>query len=112
MKKPNIKIPKIILGIPIALKSLELYLAVVVGYYFAKFLAARISSVIFPLGNYTFHFHHWMMGVVGIILLFIYNFSPAIESIGFGFLGGLIFEGVSSYPDWHDIFKKKKIIEN
>ena len=108
MKKPKFNIPKVILGIPIALISLRLYFAVVFGYFFARFLSGRLDSVVLNLGNYTIHFHHWMMGVIGLIFVLLYNFSPVIEKVVFGFLGGLIFEGISSYPDWNKILTKNK----
>lgn len=108
MKKFKIKIPKIIWGVPIALISLRIYLAVVLGYIFARFLSGRLDSIVLNLGSYTLHFHHWLMGFFGIIFILILNFSPIIENIIFGFLGGLIFEGVFSYSDWHRIFTKRK----
>ena len=108
MKKPKIKIPKAIFGIPIALISLRIYLAVVLGYFFARFLSGRLGSIVFNFGNYTLHFHHWMMGIVGLIFILIYSFSPSIENLVFGFLGGLIFEGVSSYSDWSKVVTKKR----
>ena len=109
MTKPKINIPKFILGIPIALISLRIYLAVVFGYFFARFLSGKLDSVILNFGSYTFHFHHWMMGVAGFIFVIWYSFSPSIEKLAFGFLGGLIFEGISSYPDWNKILTKNKI---
>lgn len=108
MKKPKINIPKFILGIPIALISLRIYLAVVFGYFFARFLSGRLDSVVLNFGSYTLHFHHWMMGAAGLIFVIWYNLSPVIENLAFGFLGGLIFEGLSSYPDWNRILTKKE----
>jgi hypothetical protein len=107
MKMPKINIPKFILGIPIALISLRIYLAVVFGYFFARFLSGRLDSVVFSFGSYTLHFHHWMMGAAGLIFFLWYSLSPAIENLVFGFLGGLIFEGLSSYSDWNRILIKK-----
>ena len=108
MKKPKINIPKFILGIPIALISVRIYFAVVFGYFFARFLSGRLDSVVFSFGNYTLHFHHWMMGAVGLIFFLWYSLSPTMENLAFGFLCGLIFEGVSSYPDWNKILTKKE----
>ena len=108
MKIPKINIPKLILGIPIALISLRIYFAVVFGYSFARYLSGRLNSVVFSFRSYTLHFHHWMMGAVGIIFFLWYSLSPTIENLAFGFLGGLIFEGLSSYPDWNKILTKKE----
>ena len=83
MKMPKINIPKFILGIPIALISLRIYLAVVFGYFFARFLSGRLDSVVFSFGSYTLHFHHWMMGAAGLIFFLWYSLSPAIENFVF-----------------------------
>ena len=108
MKIPKINIKKIILGIPIALISVRVYLGVIFGYLFARFLSQRLDSVIFSIGNYDLHLHHWMMGLAGFALFLIFSFSPLLEQLFIGFLSGLIFEGVTSYSDWHRILTRKE----
>ncbi|XOB46288.1 MAG: hypothetical protein ACKKMV_02455 [Candidatus Nealsonbacteria bacterium] len=100
--------PKFLLGIPLVLISLRIYLALISGYFLAKLLSGRFNSVILTIGSYELHFHHWMMGIIGLIFILLYSFSPVIENLIFGFLGGLIFEGISSYHDWHKILTKKR----
>jgi hypothetical protein len=36
-----------------------------------------------------------------------YDFLP-FPKFSFGFLGGLIFQGIICFPDWHKIFKKER----
>ena len=107
MIKFNSKKTKLLLGIPIAILSLKIYLGTIFGYFFAKFLAGKIGSIVFNMGNYKLHFHHWMIGLIGLIFVFLYNFSPLINHLTYGFFGGLIFEGISNYSDWHKILNKK-----
>jgi hypothetical protein len=108
MKFPKLNKAKLLLTIPLAILSLRIYLGAVFGYFFARFMAERLDSVILSFGSYHLHFHHWMMGLVGVLFFLLYEFSPSIEYFIFGFLGGLIFQGVTSYPDWYRILKKGK----
>ena len=91
-----------------ALLSLKIFFGGVFGYFLAHFLSGKFSSVIVGIGNFKFHFHHWMMGVVGLIAILLYQISPLAEQLFFGFFGGMIFQGIFSYSDWHRIFFKKR----
>ena len=106
MKRGQIK--KFLLNATVALISLRVYLSALFGYFSAKFLAERWNSVVFNIGSYKLHFHHWLMGVFGLAAMFFYTFSPLINQILFGFLSGLVFEGVSNYPDWKKVLFKKE----
>ncbi len=107
MKKLEVNKVKILLGIPLALISLRIYLGAVFGYFFAKFLSSKLSSIIFNVGSYQFHFHHWIMGLIGLVFLLILNNSLWIDKMIIGFLSGLVFEGITSYPDWYKVITKK-----
>ena len=85
------------------------------GYIIAKFLGARadgkkgiIKSIIIPLGKYELHLHHWFFGV-GIGIFGItrggYVLSPEIF---YGFLGGLVFQGIYCYNDWYKIVRTRR----
>ncbi len=108
MKKFKFKKAKILLTLPVALISIKLYLGAVLGYFFAKILAGRIDSTIFDIGSHQIHFHHWIMGAMGLTAALLIGFSPLITNLLCGFLGGLVFEGVANYPDWYKIIIKKK----
>ena len=107
MKKLNITKSKFFLALPIALISLKMYFGGIFGYLTANFLSKRINSVVLSLGNYRLHFHHWMMGTLALVLTIFYNITPLMDQLFFGFLGGLIFQGIFSYSDWHRILSKQ-----
>ncbi len=106
--KIKLKKSKILLTLPVALISFRLYIGAVLGYFFAKILAGRIDSMIFNIGNHQIHFHHWIMGVVGLTAVLLIGFSPLMKNLLYGFSSGLVFEGIANYPDWYKIVMKKK----
>ena len=85
------------------------------GFVIAKLLGAKadgkegiVKSIIIPLGKYELHLHHWFVslgiGVFGIIRE-VYVLSPEIF---YGFLGGLVFQGIYCYNDWYKIVKPRQ----
>jgi len=85
------------------------------GFIIAKFLSTKadgkrgiVKSIIIPLGKYELHMHHWLIcfgiGIIGIIKN-VYLLSPEIY---YGFLGGLVFQGIYCYNDWHKIVKPRR----
>jgi len=117
MKKINLLNPKIFLGIPLAIISLEIYLGIILGYFGGKFFSEGgvgqpqiIKSIIFNIGNYQLHFHHWLTCLIIFILALSYNFFPFFPRFLFGLLGGLIFQDIRFDRDWYKIFKKQKCL--
>lgn len=107
--------PKFFLAIPLALLSLEIYLGAIIGYFITKFfsgkepgISGKIKSIIFDIGNYKLHLHHWFLGILILISVFCFKFNLILPQFSYGFLGGLIYQGVSCYPDWYKIIIKKK----
>lgn len=105
---------KILLGVPIALISLELYFGVLFGYLLGRVLSGKeagqkgkIKSLVFNIGNQRLHLHHWLYGLGVLISAVWYSFLP-FPQFSFGFLGGLIFQGISCYPDWRQVLTKQK----
>jgi len=99
--------------------------AIVVSYlivvsWFAGFLIAkygggkregmrgRVRSVMVPVGRHKLHLHHWLISsalmVIAIVRSF-YLFLP--PEIFFSFMGGLAFQGVYCYSDWHRIIHRR-----
>jgi len=104
---------KIILGIPIALVSFELFFGVLLGYLIGKFIAAKetggpskLRPLVFKIGNYKFHLHHWLYSSGVLTSFILFNFSPPWPQFSFGLFGGLIVQGIISYSDWHKILTK------
>ena len=83
------------------------------GYLLAKWsggrkagIAGRIRSVIFKIGKYRFHFHHWLIGLP-LLFLGIFDILPFLkEAMVQGMIIGVIFQGIFDYPDWYRIMKK------
>ncbi len=107
MKKFKLKLPKFLLGLPVALLSLKVFFGGLIGYLLADFLSGKLNPVILGIGNFKFHIHHWIMGFVMLIVTLLYEISPLANQLFYGFLGGVIFQGISDYSDWHRIFFKK-----
>jgi len=105
--KPRLVKPKFFLGIPLALISLELYFGTLLGYFTAKLLSSRLNSPIFNIGNYKLHLHHWLYSLGFLISAIWYQFLP-FPQFSFGFLGGVVFQGISCYPDWYRVLVKRK----
>jgi len=104
---------KFLLGIPLAIISLEIYLGIVLGYFFGKFLAGkydgrqRIKSIIFNIGNYRLHLHHWLVSSIILISALFNNFFPFFPQLFFGILGGLILQDLYLDPNWYRVLIKK-----
>ncbi len=105
---------EIIASIPLALISLELYFGLLFGYVVGYVFGGKktggtgiIKSIKFKIGNHKIHLHHWLIAIGILISTAFYNYFP-ITQFSFGFLGGLVFQGVSSYKDWFKILIKEK----
>lgn len=73
------------------------------GYFFANFVSKRLPSVKFKIKSFEIHYHHWIMGLNGILICFALDvFNPFL----LGFLSGITLEGISNYPDWKVVIKK------
>jgi hypothetical protein len=106
---------KILLSLPLALLSLEIYIGVLVGYFFSRYLSAKTAgqknrwwkSLVFEVGNYRLHLHHWLYSLAILISGLYYNFLP-FPQLSFGLLGGMIFHGIHSYRDWYKVVIRQR----
>lgn len=104
---------KVLLTIPIALISLEIYFGVLFGYLLGKFgggrmtgQPGRVKSIVFSVGKYRLHIHHWLCASLGaVVSVILFNFFP-FPQFSAGIVGGFIFQGIVSYSDWYRIIKK------
>lgn len=106
---------KIILFVFRIFSRLETYFGLPVGYLTGHLGAGeevgkigRVPSIIFNLGNWQLHLHHWLISLA--ILIFVFSFLAKKYKIpnillffGSGFLIGLIFNGIFCYGDWYKI---------
>lgn len=106
---------KVIWGAPLALLSFQLYMGVLAGYFLAFFVAGKktgergkVRSLAFDLGSYRLHLHHWLLGSAALVISWQYDVSILTSNLGYGFMGGMIFQGVACYSDWHKVLIKKR----
>jgi len=107
--------PKVLLSLPLALLSLEIFLGGLFGFLLSKYLSAKEAgqrnrwwkSLVFDIGNYKLHFHHWLYGLAVLIPGLYYNLLP-FPHLSLGFLGGAIFQGIYCYRDWYKVITKQK----
>lgn len=98
---------KLLLSLPLTLFSHQSLFGVFCGYFSAKFLSPRLPSLVFDLGKIKFHLHHWLYSFLFLIFGLKYNFLP-LFSFSFGFFGGMIFQGIYCYSDWHRVIILKR----
>ncbi|HUW72217.1 MAG TPA: hypothetical protein VMV66_03485 [Candidatus Humimicrobiaceae bacterium] len=110
---------KILLSLPLVLLSWEIYIGVLFGFFLSKYLSAKEAgqknrwwkSLVFTIGSYNLHLHHWLYSLTVLIAILIsglyHNFIP-LPQLSFGFLGGAIFHGIYSYRDWYRVVVRHK----
>jgi hypothetical protein len=101
MKKSKI-IPAIL-----ALFSFQTYFGAILGYYLAKNFSKKVKSLVFEIKSWRLHLHHWLVCLFVLIFSLFYDFLPFF-GFSFGFLTGMIFQGIYCYNDWHKILIKNK----
>ncbi len=110
----NLKYKKLLFGIPLILISFEIFTGMLIGYLIARFSSGeegypgRIKSIVFNIGNRKAHLHHWLIALIFMPMIIAYNFLPFPKLFATGFLGGLIFQGITSFNDWYRILTKQK----
>ncbi|OHA62511.1 MAG: hypothetical protein A3E07_00650 [Candidatus Wildermuthbacteria bacterium RIFCSPHIGHO2_12_FULL_45_9] len=106
------RIPKLSILIPMFI-SIELGLSMLVGYFAARMCAGpspktrgRIPSLIFRTRTHKVHLHHWFVFSNILIVTMVLHVFIATPNIFYGFLGGIIAQGVLYYDDWHHLVSK------
>ncbi len=104
--------PKFLLGLSVAIFSLQAFLGGLLGYFLTNFLAGKeagkpgkIKSIVFEIKKWKIHLHHWLIAFGILNLLVFWQPLPA-PHFSLGFLGGVIFQGISCYPDWSKILTR------
>jgi hypothetical protein len=113
IKPKLIKPKKLFLGMPLAVFSLEIFFGMILGYLLTDFfsgkeagLQGKMKSLAFDIGRWRIHLHHWLCGFGLLVSLLLINLP--LPQFSFGILGGMIFQGISCYPDWHKIVVRQK----
>ena len=68
----------------------------------------RVKSIVIPIGKWKLHLHHWLCSLSlmsASAASGYYLFGPHVT---YGFLGGLAFQGIYCYSDWHRVLIRKR----
>jgi hypothetical protein len=105
---------KFLLTVPLAVISFEIYFGVLIGYIGAFIIAGKetgkdgiFRSLVFDMGKYRVHLHHWVFGLTVIPVAVHYNLTFLSDQLVVGMLGGLAYQGITCYKDWHQVLIKR-----
>ncbi|HEY4476310.1 MAG: hypothetical protein A3J30_00280 [Candidatus Wildermuthbacteria bacterium RIFCSPLOWO2_02_FULL_47_9c] len=117
VKKSLPALPKVVFWLTPLLISLEAGLSMFVGYLIADFVAGKKSSqqgrirnpFIFNVRSYRIHVHHWLVFLGCIAFAFVLSRTAfGVPSVIYGFLGGIVVQGIMDYDDWKSVIKRKQ----
>jgi len=63
----------------------------------------KVRSIVIPLRRWAIHLHHWLYSLFLVSLSFTTGVHFLTPEITYGLLGGLVFQGIYCYGDWHVI---------
>lgn len=93
-------------------------LAWLLGFLASKYVAGnsvgergKIRSIIIPFRRWSIHLHHWLYSLFLIILSSTTSMHFLTPSVTYGLLGGLVFQGIYCYNDWHVILISRRQIK-
>ena len=90
------------------------FLSLLIGFLATKYMAAesvgergKIRSIVIPFIRWRIHLHHWLYSLWLIGLSSATGIHFLTPTITYGLLGGVAFQGIYSYSDWHVILSSK-----
>ncbi|MCH8987098.1 hypothetical protein IIA94_02945 [Patescibacteria group bacterium] len=102
-------------AISVMLISFSLGMSLIIGYIAARLISGaktrergRFPSIAFTLRGYKIHVHHWLSFASILAAALIFQFSVFTHEIFYGFLGGVVIQGITFYEDWRQVIKKEK----
>ncbi|MBI4267814.1 MAG: hypothetical protein HY662_03410 [Chloroflexi bacterium] len=117
MKRKRIVVALLVVAISV-LGSLSYYLFYVsglVGFIAARFgggkregTHGRVKSITLSWYRYQLHLHHWFLGSIAAAVFALNGFYIVHPEFFYGFLGGMVFQGIYCYSDWHRIIRSKR----
>ena len=91
------------------------YLSLLVGFIIAKYgggkhsgKPGRVKSIIIHWQQYRLHMHHWVIAFLMGLVCALQGFYVITPQFFYGFLGGLVFQGIYCYDDWHRIIVRRR----
>ncbi len=93
------------------------YLSWAIGFAISKFcgggengIPGKVRSIVIPWREYQFHLHHWLLASLAAAISAVNGFSLVSPGLFYGFLGGVVFQGLYCYTDWHRIIRSKNVL--
>ena len=117
-KKTSAKkvLPAIVLAASFYYYSLLFTIGIIVGYvvckiFYKKFVEnGKVDLVFVDFGKWKFHFHHWIMGVLFLALVWIIDWFY-LPSFFAGVIFGVIAHDIYDFNDWYKVILKKDTCE-
>lgn len=95
------------------------YLSLAIGFAISKFCGGkeegrpgRVKSIVIPWRTYELHMHHWFISSLAGATGTITGMFILAPDLFYGFLGGMVFQGIYCYNDWHRLIKRKSVSLN
>ena len=110
-------LPKVVFWLTPLLISLEAGLSMFLGYVIADFVAGKKANqqgrirnpFIFTMRSYHIHIHHWLVFLGCLAFVFLLSRTVfGVPSAIYGFLGGIVVQGIIDYDDWKSVVKKRR----
>ena len=86
------------------------FLSWLFGFLACKYLASKsvgergkVRSIVIPFRRWKLHLHHWVCSLCLVGVSFVTDINFLTPAITYGLLGGLVFQGIYCYGDWHRI---------
>ncbi len=67
------------------------------------------KRIFLDFGNWHVHLHHWIMGILLIVVICLGGWRPEIPAVVWGMIMGMIIQDIYDYDDWHQVIIKKEL---
>ena len=68
----------------------------------------RLNPVIFNIGNWQVHLHHWIMGAIMLFAIYIMGFLPELSFFWIGSITGIIVHDLYTDDIWYKVIYKEE----
>jgi hypothetical protein len=93
--------------------SFLLALGLFIGYigckiYYKKLVeTGKVDKIYIDFGKWKVHFHHWIMGVIVLLVVWIIDWLY-LPSFFVGIVGGVIAHDIYDFNDWYKVLLRNK----
>ena len=67
----------------------------------------RLKPIVLDFGKWKFHLHHWVMGGLILLPIWLGGWFQFLPNFFLGMLGGLVFHDIYSDKHWYKIITRK-----